>query len=72
MKQIQRNQPFFFPLLLPLFISLFLCLAVYGGEGDRGALVGSIISIWDRNRAFKSRRCLQTAAGRCHGPSGRM
>ena len=48
---------------------LSFVLAVYGGKGkgasykDRsGTAIGHVISC----------RCLQAAASRCHGPSGRM
>ena len=36
-----------------------------GGKGDRGALLGPVISVWDRMWSCKSHH-------RCHGPSGRV
>ena len=48
---------------------LFLCPAVLGA-GDRGALLGSIISIGDRIWSGKTPLLpARAAASRCHGPA---
>ena len=52
-------------LLLSFFFCLFLCSSLFPfvwriwGKGGRGALLGSVISIWDKNWSYKkSCRCL--------------